>query len=104
MDQQKLNELIGNIKDKVGEEMSSVIADDLGALITENENTNNTLAQKDKEISELNSTKESLIMSNGNLLKQISMDATKNPFEERIEKEEVEFNIYDAFDKNGNFI
>lgn len=104
METERLNELIGNIRNKVGEEMSSVIADDLGSLITENENTNNTLAQKDREISELNSTKESLIISNGNLLKQISMDATKNPFEGRKEEEELEFNIYEAFDKNGNFI
>lgn len=103
MDTKKLESLIGNIKEKAGDEISSLIADDLGLLISENEVTNQEIISKDNQIKELIGAKENLITTNGNLLKQISMDMSKNPFIPEKEVVKNEFNIYDAFDNKGNF-
>lgn len=102
MDTKRLEELLNNIRQKAGEEISSQFADDLGLLITENEQENQAILQKDEQIRELTETKNNLITTNGNLLKQISMEPTNNPFKKE-DKEKIEFNIYDAFDEKGNF-
>lgn len=103
MNKDELEKITKSIQEKLGEENSAIIADDLGLLITQNENTLNQIDEMNKEINILNDTKEKLIMTNGNLLKQIPVGINNVENKDTEEKEE-NFSFYKMFDKNGKFI
>lgn len=96
--------LVNGIQEKIGEETTSTIADDLGILITDNVQMNNELEEKDKEISKLKKEKENLISANGNLLKQVGMgEDIPNNFNNKEKEDNKKFNFKNAFDEKGNF-
>lgn len=99
-DQQKL---FKGIEKKLGKDNYSKIADDIGVLITDNETMNNTLANKDEQIEQLNKDKEILITANGNLLQQVGMGEEPKKDEEKEDKKE-KLSFKNAFDEKGNFI
>ena len=78
MDNGELNEFISNIKEKLGDESSALISDDLGILLTKNNEALKLSEDKDKEITRLNNVNEKLISANGSLLQQVSMGIEKN--------------------------
>ena len=49
MNSEELNTFLDSMKEKLGEENSALISDDLGNLITKNTEVFNTLANKEKE-------------------------------------------------------
>lgn len=101
-DQQKL---FKGIEKKLGKENYSKIADDLGAIITDNENMNNTIANKDSEIKELQENNNLLITANGNLLQQVAMgEEPKNKNEDDVKNGQPKISLKGAFDEKGNFI
>ena len=53
MNSEELNTFLDSMKEKLGEENSALISDDLGNLITKNTEVFNTLNNKDKEIERL---------------------------------------------------
>lgn len=106
MNEDDLMKIADSIQEKVGKENSAAIADDLGMLITKNSETLKSLADKDREISELKSAKEKLVIANGNLLQQIPMgveeESGKRPEDEP--EPEKPFSMKACFDSRGNFI
>lgn len=108
MEVKKMEELTNNIIEKVGKDKASLIADDIGLLITDNSNMNTNLSNKDKEIETLKTDKENLIKTNGNLLQQISMGIDEgNPYnnkkEEKPETKARDFDYRSVFDENRKF-
>lgn len=101
MKKEELQKIFGGIKEKVGEENYSKMADDLATILTDNETMNNTISNKDKKIDELNSSNEMLITANGNLLLQVGMG--EEPPKDNREDNKKKFSLKDAFDENGNF-
>lgn len=101
MDNGELNEFISNIKEKLGDESSALISDDLGILLTKNNEALKLREDKDKEITRLNNVNEKLISANGSLLQQVSMGIEKKPEEDEAPKKS--FNFRDAFDEKGRF-
>ena len=73
MTEKKKKKITKSIQDKLGKENTSLIADDLGKLITDNATMNKDLKGRDERISKLEQDKEALITSNGNLLQQVVM-------------------------------
>ena len=73
MTEKEFEKITKSIQDKLGKENTSLIADDLGKLITDNATMNKDLKQRDERISKLEQDKEALITSNGNLLQQVAM-------------------------------
>ena len=104
MTDEELTRFTDNLQEKLGEENSAVIADDLGELITINANTQKSLAEKDKEIARLTAVNEKLVISNGNLLKRVPVEHKSVPVERQQSVEEKPISFGDIFDKNGNFI
>lgn len=103
MKKEDLEKLFNNIEEKLGKENYSKMADDLGLLMTDNENMNNIISNKDNEIEQLNKNNEILITANGNLLQQVGMsDDSKKQNDEKEEKKKV--SLKSAFDEKGNFI
>lgn len=100
----ELNKITNSIQEKLGNENSALISDDLGTLITKNTEVFNELQNKEKEIKQLKEDKEKLVIANGNLLKQVPMGG-KDITPKETEKEETEqsISLRDCFDEKGNF-
>ena len=96
--QNKMN----GIQEKIGEEASNLILDDIGVLLTDNQSMTDELKNKDDEIERLKKTNETLQKVNSNLLQQVSMG---DDIEERKpeEKKKEPFNFRSVFDEKRKF-
>lgn len=103
MNSEELNTFLDSMKEKLGEENSALISDDLGNLITKNTEVYNMMGNKDKEIANLKSLNEKLVSANGSLLQQVSAGFEKNPHETEEEPPKKSFDFRDAFDEKGHF-
>lgn len=108
MQTENFNNLINGIREKLGEENTSLIADDLAILISDNAQVNSDLENKDSEIEKLGKDKENLIKVNGNLLQQVTDGKEEDVFNINNEKEKENkkepFSFKAQFDENGEFI
>ena len=103
MKEEFLKGITDSIATKLGEENASIIADDIGKLITANTQTIETINSLNARVSTLEETNQKLVAANGSLLQQIPAVAdTTNEVEEAIEEKKA-FNFHSVFDKNGNF-
>lgn len=103
MNTDELKTILDNIQEKVGEELSSTIADDLGLLITKNEETLNqinAINEKNKKLDDLN---KNLVNANANLYQQIPMKKEELKEEKQETKKMNDIDYYGLFDKNGKF-
>ena len=103
MNSEDLEKITNSIKEKIGDELSGVIADDLGLLLTNNTKVYNDLQKKDNEINTLKDRNEKLVVANGNLLGQIPMGQDDNKKEDKEDKQPKAFDFADMFDAKGNF-
>lgn len=99
MKYKEFEDKISLITDKIGNDSSNLILDDVAVLLTDNQQMNNELETKEKEIESLKSSIDKLQKVNGNLLLQIP--AIKEVKEEPKKKEYR--SMRDAFDEKGNF-
>lgn len=102
MNSEDLNTFFDSIKEKLGEENSALISDDLANLYTKNTEVFNTMGNKDKEIERLNNLNQKLVSANGSLLQQVSVGIERNTHEED-ETPKKSFDFRDAFDEKGHF-
>lgn len=100
MKYKEFEDKISLITDKIGNDSSNLILDDVAVLLTDNQQMNNELETKDKEIESLKSSIDKLQKVNGNLLLQIP--AIKEVKNEELKKKEYH-SMRDAFDEKGNF-
>ena len=104
MNSKTLDEITDSIKNKLGDENFSIIGDDIGMLITENNKSINTIDELNKNVSELKNKNDLLVSANSRLLSQIPME--KDETREQAEKESSkpkEFTLMDLFDDKGHF-
>ena len=66
-----IDEITNSIKEKLGDEESGKIADDLANLLIHDKSLNDTLHNKDTEIEKLKKDKDLLVSANANLLLKI---------------------------------
>ena len=104
MKQEEFENKMNSIQEKIGQEASSLILDEIGALLTDNKQMNTQLNEKDNQITKLKQDKETLQAVNGNLLQQVAMGKDTTNIENK-EKEEIKkpFDFRSAFDEYGNF-
>lgn len=104
MKNELLEEITNSIQEKLGEESSALIADDLGKLITANTQTLDNIDKMSKKIDSLTDRNEKLVIANGNLLQQVPMSyESKAPKEDDSEEKKKSFSFRDCFDSRGNF-
>lgn len=106
MIEKEFEKITKSIQDKLGKENTSLIADDLGKLITDNATMNKDLRTRDERISKLEQDKEALITSNGNLLQQVAMGdegSLINKNEPKEDEPPKPFDYRSVFDEKGNF-
>lgn len=96
-----IKEILDNMSAKLGES-NDLIVDDIARLIQyENEN-NETITNKDKEIAELTKRNETLTTVNANLLKSVPVITEKEVTPPAVEPE-ISISWNDCFDEKGNF-
>lgn len=106
MTEKEFEKVTKSIQDKLGKENTSLIADDLGKLITDNGTMNTEMKQKEEQIAKLKQDKEALITTNGNLLQQVAMGNEENLINKNKTKPEEPpkpFDYRSVFDEKGNF-
>lgn len=95
---------MNSIQEKIGQDASNLILDDIGVLLTDNQNMNTQLADKDKEIARLKKNNEMLQNVNGNLLQQVAMgDDTSSQNEPKEDELKQPFDFRTAFDEKRKF-
>ena len=106
MKKEEMDKVTNSIIKKVGKEMASQIADDIGLIITDNNNMLGEIEKRDNKITELNTKNENLIATNGNLLQQIAVGTEESFFGSKPKEEEKpkEITYKNLFDSKGNFI
>lgn len=87
--------------EKIGDEASSLIIDDVAVLLNDNQKMNDEIKDKNTEIEKLKNLNSRLQQVNGNLLLQIP--AKKEVVDEPKEESKRFFNMRDVFDERGNF-
>lgn len=99
---EEYEKVLNSIQEKIGDENSGLIADDLGTLLTDYQELNENLNNKNTQIEELNKTKEMLVSTNGKLLQQVGMGIIK-PEPEEDTKPKEPFNFKNCFDEKRKF-
>ena len=106
MNNNDFKKIIEGIQNKIGQENSSIIADDLGTLISDNITMNKTIDEKENVIKEKENLNQKLVFANSSLLQQIGVPedtSGKKPSSKEPEEEE-KISWDDCFDKNGRFL
>lgn len=106
MKKEEFDSKMSSMLEKIGNDNSNLILDDVAVFINDNISMNEALEKREKEIQDLKSRNETLQRVNGNLLQQVGTQVqevkeTKN--ENVADKGKPYFNMQDIFDKNGNF-
>lgn len=98
----KFDDIQKSIMDKLGDETTGLIADDMANLITLNSTNTEKITSLNAEIEKLKKDKETLITANGNLLQQIGVEneSILNP---KKEEEYIPFDFRSVYDEKGNF-
>lgn len=104
MDDDKILQITSEIEETLGKDSFAMISDKIGEILTGNTQNMNTIASKEKEISELQNRNEKLVTANGALLQKIPVEKIKNEPKEQESKEQAQrINLSDAFDAHGRF-
>ena len=101
MKNEELAVITDSIKEKLGEEATALIADDLGLLMSENNRIFTSINSKDEEITKLKEDKERLVKANANLLQRVPITPEKPAKSEEPKKS---ISLSSCFDSKGNFI
>lgn len=98
-----IEEITNSIKEKLGDEESGKIADDLASLLIHDKTLTDSIQNKDKEIQKLKDDKDLLVNANANLLLKIPAGKENDDtFTEPEEKEPKIFDFREVF-KDGKF-
>lgn len=106
MKKEEFDSKMSSMLEKIGNDNSNLILDDVAVFINDNISMNETLDKKDKEIQDLKTRNETLQRVNGNLLQQVGTQVSEN---KEIKREEIAdkgkpyFDMRDIFDEKGNF-
>lgn len=105
----KFNETIDHIKEKVGEENSALISDELISLMTEHKSLTEQDNDKARQIETLKSEKDDLVNANAKLFRRLGFEDeqkttyhTEQDGKQKTESEEIK--IGDIINEKGDLI
>lgn len=108
MQKEEYDQKMSSMLEKIGNDNSNLILDDVAVFIDDNNKMNEALSKKEEEIKELKKRNETLQRVNGNLLQQVgnisqTEDENKNNMRNVADEGKPVFNMRDVFDSKGNF-
>ena len=100
----KIEDITNSIKDKLGDEESGKIADDLANLLIYEKTQEDTITENNSKIKKLQEDKDLLVQANANLLGKIPMGkADEDEFGDTKKEENPQFFDYRTVFQNGRF-
>lgn len=103
MKEKEFKEKMDKIQEKIGQDASNLILDDIAILLNDNKQMNkeyNEQVEKNKVLEDKN---EKLQLVNGNLLQQIPMEDDPKTKEKEEEEKKKPFDYRSVFDENRKF-
>ena len=94
-----IEEYTNKIREKLGEDNSAKIADDIANMLTYDSKMKKDIKDRDEEINRLKKDKDMLIEANGNLLQQVAFGKEESKSE--VIEEPKKFDFKSVLDKNG---
>lgn len=94
-------EKISSMQDKIGDDSSNLILDDVAVLLTDNQKMNQEIDSKEEKIKTLENSIEKLQKVNANLLMQLPV--MKEEHKEEVKEKKEYHSMREAFDEFGNF-
>lgn len=106
---ENFNKTIDHIKEKVGEENSALISDELISLMTEHKSLTEQNNEKAEQIATLKSEKDDLVNANAKLFRRLGFEDEQKttfttPDNSAPNNESEEINIGDIINDNGDLI
>lgn len=101
MNSEELETITQSIFDKLGEENSALIVDDVASIITKNNETISTINNLKADKEKLKSRNDMLIDSNAKLMQQIPRGPSIDDVKETKETENTKIDVYSLFDDMG---
>ena len=100
----KIEDITNSIKDKLGDEESGKIADDLANLLIYEKTQEDTITENNSKIKKLQEDKDLLVQANANLLGKIPMGKVDDEdFGESKKETDPQFFDYRSVFQNGRF-
>ena len=101
-----IDDITNSIKEKLGEEESGKIADDLANLLLHDKSLNDSIKEKDSSIEKLKNDKDLLVSANANLLLKIPSGKADDDNFEASRKDEENPKVFDfrSCFKDGRFM
>ena len=103
MNSEEIEKMISSIREKLGEENSALISDDLGLLISSNNNTINQINSLNNDVKTLREKNDNLVSANGKLLQQVPIAKIDDESQKDPEPKHNSFSLNDVFDEFGRF-
>ena len=101
MNSEELETITQSIFDKLGEENSALIVDDVASIITKNNETISTINSLKADKEKLKSRNDMLVDSNAKLMQQIPRGPSIDEVKETKEAENTKIDVYSLFDDMG---
>lgn len=103
MKNEEITKLTQKIQEKIGQENSALISEELATLISDTANVNSQMEKQSSEIETLKSDKEKLLDVNSKLFLQVSQGYDESLIEDKKAEEKKPFSFKSCFDEKGNF-
>lgn len=103
MKNEDITKLTQKIQEKIGQENSALISEELATLISDTANVNSQIEKQSSEIETLKSDKEKLLDVNSKLFLQVSQGYDESLIEDKKAEEKKPFSFKSCFDEKGNF-
>lgn len=109
MKNEDFKKIVEGLQEKLGKENSSIIADDLGTLISDNITMNRMVEERDRTIKEKEELNQKLVFANSSLLQQVGVPddtpkktSTGSKTFDEVEEDKISWE--DCFDKKRKFL
>lgn len=103
MKNEDITKLTQKIQEKIGQENSALISEELATLISDTANVNSQMEKQTSEIETLKSDKEKLLDVNSKLFLQVSQGYDESLIDDKKAEEKKPFSFKSCFDEKGNF-
>lgn len=100
--EEEIEKLTSTIQEKIGEENSALISEELVSILSKTKNSLQELSESKSQIKKLQNEKDNLIDVNGKLFQQITVGTKPNVKTE--DEKSKNFNFKSIFDEKGNFL
>lgn len=102
MTYEELENAMNNLREKLGEESSALVSEDLLSILSSYKNLTDEINEHEEEIENLKNAKDELLKINGKLFQKIGFEKEEEKEEKEEEKDEEIIDVNDIIDEKGD--